>query len=305
MNNGIEFGTLVDVELRTAWEREDHHFTPWLADNLNRLAEAIGIPLELVGREHVVGRYKADVLALNPETGKNVLIENQLECSDHRHLGQIMTYLAGLEAETIIWIAPSFNDEHLSALRWLNQHTDERFAFFAVQLRVVQIASSPLAPLFDVLEKPNAWERSLHQATQTSVDAEVGWRRAFWDQYLEKYPNAVTDRGGGGHGASRWRSVPGSNLIVARWIGEGAASVFVRGDRGVHTPAVYRRLRKSKDRLQGLLGTPIGDHEWYPFEQTEEFDLTDSTAAARAMDWLEEQTRFYVQIISQNSEEFA
>jgi hypothetical protein len=302
---GEQFGTLVDIEPRLAWEREDQHFTPWLADNLDRLALAIGIPLELVGREHVVGRYAADVLASNPETGKNVLIENQLEWSDHRHLGQIMTYLAGIEAETIIWIARSFRDEHLSALRWLNQYTDERFSFFAVQLRVVQIGSSPLAPLFDVVEKPNKWERSLHQTTQETVNSDVGWRRLFWDRYLQKFPTASTDRGGGGQGSSRWRSVPGSDLIVTRWIGEGAASVFVRGDRGVHTPEIYRRLKRSQDKLETLLGSPLGDNQWYPFEITKEFDLSDPVGSEQAIAWLEEHTNRLVSIISQNAEDFS
>lgn len=301
----IQFGRLVDVEPRHAWEREANHFTPWLADNLDRLADAVGLPLELVGQEREVGRYSADLLALNPETGTNVLIENQLEWSDHRHLGQIMTYLAGLEAETVIWIARAFREEHLSALRWLNQYTDERFAFFAVQLRVVQIGDSALAPLFDILEKPNNWERSLHQTAKSALNQEVGWRRAFWDQYVIRYPEAATDRGGGGQGSSRWRSVPGSDLIVARWIGEGAASVFVRGDRGVATPKVYRRFRKACPRLEELLGVPLGEAEWYPFEVTREFNLAHPPAADKAIDWLEERSKFYVRTLSLNANEFA
>lgn len=148
----VTFGTLEDIEARRAWAHEAHVFTPWLADNLDRLSQAVGIPLELTGREVSVGRYSADILATNPVDGSVVLIENQLEPSDHTHLGQIMTYLAGLEAQVMIWIAPTFREEHLSALRWLNQHTAENFAFFAVRLRVVRIANSPLAPLFDVLE---------------------------------------------------------------------------------------------------------------------------------------------------------
>lgn len=300
-----EIGRLLDVEPRLAWEREDSHFTPWLAENLDRLSEAIGMPLELVGKEHVIGRYSADVLATNPENGSNVLIENQLEWSDHRHLGQIMTYLAGSEAETVVWIARSFREEHLSALRWLNQFTDEKFAFFAVQLRVVQIGTSALAPLFDVVEKPNAWERSLHQQTREAVASEVGWRRAFWDRYLEKYPHAESDRGGGGHGSSRWRSVPGSDLIVARWIGDGSVSIFIRGDRGVPTPTVYRRLKKVATAAEIILGTELGDNRWYPFEIVEDFDLTNANHADRAMDWLEERTQFFVKAISQNAKEFS
>ena len=123
----------------------------WL-DNLDKLAEVIGIPLDLESREVDVGRFPADLLARNPQDGSLVLIENQLEGSDHSHLGQVLTYLAGLEAKTIIWIAREFDDAHRSAVNWLNEHTTDPFAFFAVRLKVVRIGDSPLAPVFEIVE---------------------------------------------------------------------------------------------------------------------------------------------------------
>ena len=102
--NDITFGTLVDVEARTAWGHEAHDFTPWLADNLERLGDAIGVKLEFTAREHLVGRFSADIIARSVLDDRIVLIENQLEWSDHKHLGQIMTYLAGTEAKIIICI---------------------------------------------------------------------------------------------------------------------------------------------------------------------------------------------------------
>ncbi len=301
----IELGRLVDVEPRVAWQREDTHFTPWLAKNLDRLSDALGIVLELVGQEQGVGRFSADVLALNSETGTKVLVENQLESSDHRHLGQILTYLAGLEAETVVWIARHFWEEHLSAIRWLNQHTDERFSFFAVQLRVVQIGSSQLAPLFDVLEKPNKWERSLQQSANDAVNSASGWRRAFWDRYVEKFPNAKVDRGGGGYGSSRWRNILGSDLVVARWISEKAVGVFIRGGRGVPNEQTYERLQNASQRLEGLLGVPLRSDQWYPFMLRREFDLEDPAESDKAITWLEEQTQKYVSVISEHLEETA
>lgn len=172
------FGRLEDVEPRSAWAHEAHAFTPWLAENLDRLSEAIGIPLELTGREVGVGRYSADILASSPGDGAVVLIENQLEASDHTHLGQILTYLAGLEAQVVIWLAPQFREEHLSALRWLNQHTDDRFSFFAVRLRVVKIGNSPPAPLFDILEKPNTWDRRVQQKAREVAEPSAVTTRA-------------------------------------------------------------------------------------------------------------------------------
>ena len=113
----IRFDRLVDLPLREAWKHEAHEFTPWLAQNIDHLSEAIGVPLELTGTEVAVETFSADILARNPMNDSIVLIENQLEMTDHTHLGQIITYVAGLEAQTVIWIAPSFREPHLSAIR--------------------------------------------------------------------------------------------------------------------------------------------------------------------------------------------
>ncbi len=184
------FGTLVDVELRDAWPNESTNFTPWLAENLSRLSEVIGIELELEGTEVAVGQYWADILARDLQTDTRVLIENQLEWSDHSHIGQILTYIAGLDARIVVWIARGFAEPHLSAIRWLNDHTDERFAFFAAQLRVVQIADSPLVPLFEIVEKPNNWEREVREINRSSgIQSELSKvRRDFWTHYSQRHP---------------------------------------------------------------------------------------------------------------------
>jgi hypothetical protein len=133
--NEVVFGRLTDLLPREAWKHEAHAFTPWLAENIDQLSEAVGIPLELTGTDIAVENFAADILARDSENGTIVLIENQLEVTDHTHLGQIMTYLAGLEAQVVIWIAPKFREPHLSAIRWLNEHTADGFSFFAVRLR--------------------------------------------------------------------------------------------------------------------------------------------------------------------------
>lgn len=164
----IQFGRLQDLPLREAWKHEAHEFTPWMAENIDHLSEAIGIPLELAGTEVAVESFSADILARNSRDESIVLIENQLEQTDHTHLGQIMTYLAGLEAQTVVWIAPAFRTPHLSAIRWLNEHTADGFSFFAVKARVVRIGDSPLAPIFEVVEEPDEWVRKLKTDTPKS-----------------------------------------------------------------------------------------------------------------------------------------
>lgn len=141
----IRFDNLTDLPLHDAWRHEATDFTPWLSESIDHLSEVIGIPLELTGTEVAVESFSADILARNPMDDSVVLIENQLETTDHTHLGQIMTYLAGLEAQTVIWIAPQFREPHLSAIRWLSQHTADGFSFFAVKARVVRIGNPSMS----------------------------------------------------------------------------------------------------------------------------------------------------------------
>lgn len=181
------FGGLVDLPPREAWGHEAHGFTPWLAANIDRLAEAVGMELELTGQEVRVERFAADILARDPSDDSVVLIENQLEATDHTHLGQILTYLAGLDARAVMWIAPEFREPHLSAVRWLNQHTAEGFSFFAVRLRVVRIGESPMAPVFEVVERPNGWERRLvKEASRRDGPASGQSYEEFWKCVAER-----------------------------------------------------------------------------------------------------------------------
>jgi hypothetical protein len=297
MSDGIAFGTLVDVEARTAWAHEAHAFTPWLAENLDRLSDAIGIPLELSGREVGVGRYSADILATNPIDGTVVLIENQLEASDHMHLGQIMTYLAGLDAHVMIWLAPNFREEHLSALRWLNQHTDENFSFFAVKLRVVQIGDSQLAPLFEVLEKPNSWDKSLQRtaraARSSSTPPEVSARReGFWSAYANRDPSVERDLRAGPGGSVRWRPVPDTGIVVSRFVSKTHVGLFLRGGRGRGGEVTLPRLEAAAEMLQAELGVPLGNPD-FPFVKERGVDWDDAAEVEQAADWLVEKTTRY------------
>ena len=185
----MEFGELTHVAVNEVWPHEAHHFTPWLADNLDRLAEAIGIPLDLEDTEVAVEGYSADITATNRDNGSRVLIENQYGRTDHQHLGQILTYLAGLEAQTVVWISEEFTEPHLSAIRWLNEHTAEPFSFLAVRLSLVRITDSPIVPRFEVVERPNSWDRMVRASSHTGELSETGeFRREFWTYYSERYP---------------------------------------------------------------------------------------------------------------------
>lgn len=182
-------GRLKRVDLRDIWISEATDFTPWLAqsENLEVLAEAIGLELELEAQERNVGPFRADLLCKDVNSDNWVLIENQLERTDHTHLGQLLTYAAGLQAVTIVWVAARFTEEHRAALDWLNEITDERFAFFGLEVELWKIGDSPAAPKFNMVSKPNDWSRNVGQAAKR-IESEAltdtkQKQLAFWTDF--------------------------------------------------------------------------------------------------------------------------
>lgn len=159
-------GRLEKIDLQAVWDSEAGDFTPWLAkeENLELLGETIGIELELEAQGKSVGPFRADILCKETTTDHWVLIENQLARTDHTHLGQLLTYAAGLEAVTIVWVAERFTEEHRAALDWLNEITDERFNFFGLEVELWRIGDSPIAPKFNLISKPNDWTKLISGA---------------------------------------------------------------------------------------------------------------------------------------------
>ena len=179
-----DLGRLERVDLRNIWETEAQDFTPWLAtgENLSVLADTLGMELELEAQETNVGPFRADILCRNADGGSWVLIENQLEHTDHTHLGQLLTYAAGLHAVTICWIAKRFSEEHRATLNWLNEITDNKFRFFGLEVEVWKIGNSPPAPKFNVVSKPNDWSRSVTPV----VTPKRRLQEAFWSALMRQ-----------------------------------------------------------------------------------------------------------------------
>ncbi len=182
----LNLGRLEKVDLRNIWQTEARDFTPWLAkeENLRLLGDAIGMELDLEAQEKDVGPFRADILAKNTADGSWVLIENQLATTDHTHLGQILTYAAGLNAITIVWIAAQFTDEHRATLDWLNEITGETVEFVGLEVELWRIGNSSIAPKFNIVAKPNDWTKGgagggrLHPAsdlTPTKIMQQEYW----------------------------------------------------------------------------------------------------------------------------------
>ena len=166
-----ELGVLTKVPLRKFWEDEEVDFTPWLAreENIRLLSETVRMELEVEGTEIKVGPFEADILCRDTATDKQVVIENQLEPTDHKHLGQLLTYAAGLEAVTVVWIAERFTDEHRAALDWLNEITAEGFSFFGLEIELWRIGDSPMAPKFNVVSHPNDWTKTVSRISRNEL----------------------------------------------------------------------------------------------------------------------------------------
>lgn len=179
----MNIGKLQEVHLRELWSHEQHDFSEWLAseENLDLLNDALGLTLTDVQTEAFVGSYRADLVAKDETSNLTVVIENQLESTDHDHLGKIITYASGLDADVVVWIVKNAREEHRSAIEWLNQKTLEGISFFLIEVHAYRIGDSLPAPKFEVIEKPNDFNKLRNKPV---VDKEVGRagaeRLEFW-----------------------------------------------------------------------------------------------------------------------------
>lgn len=173
-------------DLRKVWPNEATNFTKWLAEeeNLEELGKAVGIDIDLEERESSVGSFNVDLYATESGSGRKIIIENQLEDTNHDHLGKLITYASGKGAEVVIWIVKRARDEHRQAIEWLNQHTDSNIGFFLVEIELWQINDSLLAPKFNVVEKPNDWGKYMKSIEGMSETDRL--KLEFWQAFNEQ-----------------------------------------------------------------------------------------------------------------------
>ena len=179
-------GTIRKItDLRTIWPHEAHDFTKWLAkeENLAALSDAIGIDIVLTETESSVGSFNVDIFATEEGTSRKIIIENQLEDTNHDHLGKIITYASGKGAEIIVWIVKRARDEHRQAVEWLNQHTDENIGFFLVEIELWAIDDSLPAPKFNVIERPNDWAKTMKAVEGLSETKKL--QLEFWSAFTD------------------------------------------------------------------------------------------------------------------------
>ncbi|MFG1243640.1 DUF4268 domain-containing protein [Xanthobacter sp. V7C-4] len=264
----LDLGRLTTVNISDVWKNEPHDFTPWLAqpDNLKLLCDILDIEeLIDVRQEDPVGRFRVDIVA-REQDGGTVVIENQFGKTDHGHLGQIMTYLAGQQgAVTVVWIAERFNEEHRAVIDWLNANTDDDYAFFAVEVEVLRIGSSEPAPWFNVVAKPNIWSRTVRVRSAEGEAGELATRHqqrmAYWaafSEYLQannsefRIRRACKD-----HWfefpTGRSGSVISATISVERYKRIGV-ELYSHGDV---TKSIFDRLFAQRSEIEAEIGTPL------------------------------------------------
>lgn len=182
----MELGKLKEVDIRKVWQHEQYDFSNWLSkdDNINQLGDTLNLSLTDVETEKFVGSYRCDIICKDEITGKNVLIENQLEPTNHDHLGKIITYASGLDASVIIWIVEAAKEEHSSAIEWLNKHTDGDVSFFLIEVHAYTIGDSKPAPYFKIIQQPNDFVKQVKNISKnTELNDSQSNRLEFWNRF--------------------------------------------------------------------------------------------------------------------------
>jgi hypothetical protein len=182
----MALGKLKKIDLREEWKHEANDFTIWLSqeENLRLLGDEIGYEIVLLKTEAEVGNFNVDILAEEENTKKKIVIENQLEITDHDHLGKLITYASGHVASVAVWVVSDVREEHRKAIDWLNEHTDEEIDFYLLKIELWQIGESPYAPKFEIICKPNDWARSVKESSAPGTLSETSLDQLeFWTQF--------------------------------------------------------------------------------------------------------------------------
>lgn len=298
-------GRLAKVDLRRAWASEASGFTPWLAteENLRMLGDTIGLELELESQEKPVGPFRADILCKDTATDNWVLIENQLERTDHNHLGQLLTYAAGLDAVTIVWIAERFTEEHRAALDWLNEATGEEINFFGLEIELWQIGDSAIAPKFNVVSHSNEWTRKIRKSIRDGVELSdhKQLQQQFWAGFRE-----YMDEQNGEVRATKPLPQHWMNHAIGR-AGVKLASCVAKPKSGDRSPEIraevcltdhnakqyFSDLMARRDEIEQALGFPLTWHDPEGKNMCRIFtqkdtDFTDEALWPEQYEWLRE-----------------
>lgn len=189
----MKLGKIQQVDLREVWPHEASSFTPWLEANPHELGEILGLDLEFV-REKPIGKFSLDLFGTDVSTGRRVIVENQLEQSNHNHLGQLLTYAGGSEPQVIVWVAKSIRQEHRAALEWLNSVTSNDVQFFGIEVKAIKIGDSLPAPMLDIVVEPNSWAKEIKGSVAGQFESDRAKTYSdFWRNLIDDYSSTLPE----------------------------------------------------------------------------------------------------------------
>lgn len=249
------------VPIREAFRHEAHNFTVWLEQNIEALSEEIGFPITVIAREKSVGSFNVDLLCEDAK-GNTIIVENQLERTDHRHLGQVLTYLVNLEATTAIWVTTDAQPEHQRVMDWLNESTPENMSFYLVEVKAVRIGNSPYAPLFTIVVSPDEQTREIGE-TKKELAERHHKRLEFWTALLERSQSKTRLFSGKTPGTDHWLSIgagrTGINFGYLIRKDDAALEVYIDTGDYDRNKAVFDTLFLEKDVIEMEIGEEL---EW-------------------------------------------
>ena len=261
--SSIKLGKLQEVDIRKIWAHEQYDFSKWLASesNIQELGDILGLSLSDIETEKFVGSYRCDILCKDEITGRTVLIENQLEQTNHDHLGKLITYASGLDAAVVVWIVAEARQEHSSAIEWLNLHTDDTISFFLIEIHAYKIGDSDPAPQFQIIQQPNDFVKTVKSlAKNGDMSKSESCRVEFWTQlndYIDQHGKpfnkhkATTDH---------WYNVGVGSSKCYVSIELVNIKHFIRV--GLYIPdnkELYDHIHENKDAFENAVGYPL---EW-------------------------------------------
>ena len=259
MSENAELSRIKRVDVRQVWPHEAEDFTPWLGAHIAELGEALGIELELQSLEAPVGAYSLDILASESGSNAAVVIENQLGRTDHEHLGQLLAYAGGFDADVVIWVTKELREEHRQAIDWLNRRTSEATRFFGVVVEVWSIDGSRPAPHFRVAAAPNAWQREASEGKRAgSVSERYQRYQAFFQKLIDRMREQGFTNARRAQLQSSYRFAVGHSTrvqLVAAFREGGAASVgvFIGSPDAGRNKTLFDALHDRRDPIESEL----------------------------------------------------
>lgn len=257
-------GELKTLDLRYVWKHEAGDFTPWLAEDVERLGSVLGMELELIEREVSVGDFSLDILVRDLGTGENVIVENQLTPTDHDHLGKLLTYAAGFDAVAVVWLASQLREEHRQALDWLNQRTDSKTNFFGVAVEVIQIDDSRPAVRFNLVVHPNEWQRTRRRTATQTISSRGEAYQSFFQQLIDELRERHQFTGARAGQPQSWYAFSSGITGIKYSVsfardGRVRAEVYLDGGEAEENKRLFDRLMEDRDTIERDFGQKL---EW-------------------------------------------